>query len=355
MTTARQNNRAPKTGDARKIILLVGVLGMCFLLVYSVRPLRNDVLSGVFRLSSLGAYGRALANGWRALTNEVPTSPLEGVIDWDRDALKPSTCQPFDGEWVKIPATTVCINSDGLRDYEYSVGKPPGAFRVLFVGDSVTFGWGVELEETVPKHLEALLLNQTTTKVEVLNFGVPGANLISEIALVEEKGLKYKPDLVLFLFNENDFEDPRSSQVLTEAVNSYLLEHPGSNHKEAIMAAETLVVPEMTERFREENVSSLHTRIFPTLEKLSRLAASGDFSVGVIITSCFDNQRIFLKNASETLDFSMMYVDMESHPEYNPLKMKVHLLDGHPSALANRITAELIAAQMDSYLPTTNS
>jgi hypothetical protein len=48
----------------------------------------------------------------------------------------------------------VKINSYGLRDYEYLLNKPPGATRILALGDSVTFGFGVNLEDTYTKILE---------------------------------------------------------------------------------------------------------------------------------------------------------------------------------------------------------
>jgi len=55
------------------------------------------------------------------------------------------------------------------------------------VGDSVTFGWGVELEESIPKQLEVILRNTMDRRIEVLNFGYPGANLQREVAPCETK------------------------------------------------------------------------------------------------------------------------------------------------------------------------
>ena len=49
------------------------------------------------------------------------------------------------------------INSMGLRDYEHKNGKDPLTFRILVLGDSFTFGLGVNLEESYPKVLETML------------------------------------------------------------------------------------------------------------------------------------------------------------------------------------------------------
>ena len=48
----------------------------------------------------------------------------------------------------------VSINSEGLRDREFPLEKPPGVYRVMMLGDSTTFGWGVRQEDTAAKFLE---------------------------------------------------------------------------------------------------------------------------------------------------------------------------------------------------------
>src|SRR5262245_60753707 len=53
--------------------------------------------------------------------------------------------------YVGVP---VSVNRLGLRDREVSVPKPAGTFRILGVGDSVTFGYGVRVEDTYLRILE---------------------------------------------------------------------------------------------------------------------------------------------------------------------------------------------------------
>ncbi len=43
---------------------------------------------------------------------------------------------------------TVKINSLGWRDREHKIGKRKGVIRIAAVGDSVTFGTGVDIEDT---------------------------------------------------------------------------------------------------------------------------------------------------------------------------------------------------------------
>lgn len=90
-------------------------------------------------------------------------------------------------------------NNSGMRDYEYAVQKPKGVFRIACIGDSVTYGVGVSLEQTYCKILERFLNLRVNDgrRYEVLNFGVSGYNSLQEAIVVEKKAMKYNPDLML--------------------------------------------------------------------------------------------------------------------------------------------------------------
>lgn len=102
-------------------------------------------------------------------------------------------------------AATYRINSAGMRDYEYPLVKGNGFSRIVCLGDSVTFGAGVELNQTYSKVLEKLLnAKNYGIRYEVLNFGVSGYNTAQEAVVLKRKALQYRPDLVLVGFNLND-------------------------------------------------------------------------------------------------------------------------------------------------------
>ena len=103
----------------------------------------------------------------------------------------------------------VDINSHGLRDREYSESKPPDVFRVLMLGDSTTFGWGVREEDTAAKFLERKLNANPPpgySKVEVLNAGVGNYDTVQEVTYYETRGRVFNPDLVILVFFINDPE-----------------------------------------------------------------------------------------------------------------------------------------------------
>ncbi len=97
-------------------------------------------------------------------------------------------------------------NSKGLReDEEYPYQKPAHTYRILALGDSFAYGFGVEQAETTVEVLERLLKEQGD--FEVINMGVAGYGLGQEMLYYEMEGYKYQPDLVILFFFENDISD----------------------------------------------------------------------------------------------------------------------------------------------------
>jgi lysophospholipase L1-like esterase len=123
-------------------------------------------------------------------THRFTANPLMGY------ELVPGSVAFEDNAWYRI-------NQDGIRDREYSRTKPNGTFRIAAVGDSCTFGLGLELEDTWPKQLEREL-QKTNPRVEVINFGVMGYNTPQEAERIQDKVLKYSPDLIIIGYSLND-------------------------------------------------------------------------------------------------------------------------------------------------------
>jgi len=102
--------------------------------------------------------------------------------------------------------TPVKINSHGFRDSEYPIAKT-GRYRMVVLGDSIAFGNGVAIEDAFSEVLERSLNRRLGDRVEVLNLGVGGYDIIQEVALLEHLGLPFSPDLVILAFCTNDIGD----------------------------------------------------------------------------------------------------------------------------------------------------
>jgi lysophospholipase L1-like esterase len=100
----------------------------------------------------------------------------------------------------------VHVNALGLRGPERTVGKPPHTARILVLGDSFAFGFGVAQDETFSAELERLL-RERGLEVEVLSSGVPGWSLDNELVYLRTEGFELEPDLILLASSENDLSD----------------------------------------------------------------------------------------------------------------------------------------------------
>lgn len=98
----------------------------------------------------------------------------------------------------------VRTNSFGLRNDEYSIQPKANTFRILCLGDSLTFGAGVRSDETYPKQLEVMLNSNHPGRYEVINGGVPAYDTWQEINYLKRYGWQFKPNLVVIGMYAND-------------------------------------------------------------------------------------------------------------------------------------------------------
>lgn len=88
------------------------------------------------------------------------------------------------------------INSIGLRDKEINI-KKGNNYRILCFGDSWTYGWGVNINDSWPKKLEKYLLASGYKNIEVINCGRPGLYTTKYKNYIDKYVPLLKPDLVL--------------------------------------------------------------------------------------------------------------------------------------------------------------
>lgn len=108
--------------------------------------------------------------------------------------LKPNqTCH------TKVNRKLVHINSHGTRGPDFEVPKPPGTVRILSLGDSRTFGWGLSDEETYSSLIEAGLRKTLgpSQKIEVINCGVNAWSYPQMTAFFRDRTSEWRPDIVL--------------------------------------------------------------------------------------------------------------------------------------------------------------
>lgn len=152
------------------------------------------------------------------------------------------------------------INSAGIRDREEVVGpKPPGQRRIVCLGDSFTFGWGVKVEDAWPRLVEAGL-RQEDDGIRTVNCGAAlGAIYADEYAVVlEEAFARFEPDVVFVTLCLNDLipssnalahQEPapwilRHSRILRDLFQSYALQAQLSIDPDRDLVQELLDLPD---------------------------------------------------------------------------------------------------------------
>jgi lysophospholipase L1-like esterase len=100
---------------------------------------------------------------------------------------------------------TINTNSLGLRDQVYQK-KEVGEKKILVLGDSFTFGQGVELEESFPRILESKLNSEggddddDESKYQVINAGVGGWDQSHELNFLKAYGWDLQPDMIIVAY-----------------------------------------------------------------------------------------------------------------------------------------------------------
>jgi hypothetical protein len=103
-------------------------------------------------------------------------------------------------------SVSVAVNALGMRGPERSASRPAGTARILLLGDSFSFGWGVEQDETFAARLERVL-TERVGPVEVLSAAVPGWSTDQHYIYLRTRGLALEPDLILLATGENDLTE----------------------------------------------------------------------------------------------------------------------------------------------------
>ncbi len=239
----------------------------------------------------------------------------------------------------------VNINSDGLRDGEYPVEK--GAkYRMIFLGDSLTFAWGVEQVDSFENVLEQELSKVRPT--EIINFGTGNYNTEQEVNLFLEKGLKYKPDKVVLFYFINDAEiTPKKSRLwflaysrllsfywsrVHSAINNmfqsqsfedyyadlYMSDQAGwINSQKALLQLKDVC---------EKNNINLQVVLLPELHNLKQYPFGKEYK---LISTFLGN------NGIDHLDLTPSFEGYE-----NPMELWVSYDDAHPNKLAHQMIAE---------------
>ncbi len=143
----------------------------------------------------LEQFSNAIHEGFDVRFREVFESDPELVWRLGRDLRLAPDAWPLPG---------LVSNSQGLRETKVIPLAPKEDLRILFVGDSCTFGYQLPWQESFVQLTEIGLSERfAPATIECINAGVPGYSLFQGWRFLETEGLDFEPDLVVLNFGWN--------------------------------------------------------------------------------------------------------------------------------------------------------
>lgn len=279
-------------------------------------------------------------------------------LDWDgldiHDIPMPHNFEQVRKKRGTEKTFSVRTNSQGLReDYEYTVERLDKSLRIAVVGDSVTFGEGVNLEDTYVKQFERLLSGRCHSKVEVINFGASGASTINELELIQRKVLLYKPDVILLQMDANDSAVISQIKAKDPFLNGIILQLKKSDLKISAWLKLKLEFYKYYRYRKDLTVQDQYNNVTAPLREIITICRDNKIKLAIVSydepyrSNYYSDVLAYIrKEGIPLLDLTETRFGKLSYEEkyVNPALEQVGVVDSHPNERGSRIMAEEIAA-----------
>ena len=284
-----------------------------------------------------------LQQGLAALKDLLQASPHPDIVYELRPGIE-----------VTFRNARVSVNELGFRGPAFT-GDGRNVFRIVALGDSSLFGWGVNEGETYIETLTALLNEaESAVRTEALNTGVPGYNTSMELATLTNRCLRYEPDLVLVHHVVNDVRLPQFLSVgggRRRPLNSYVLDlllHRGralAGEHDGLYMRDPEDVPEAYRHMIGE------AACMDAFREIKRVAERDDFGLLVYTDTRAPD---YLKHVAEELQVPLLelsdgvgrYMGVRGLEDRVEAGVVLSRHDDHYSALGHRLIAEYLAEQI---------
>ena len=252
------------------------------------------------------------------------------------------------------------LNNEGVRDRNFLITKPDNTIRIIVLGDSYTFGAGIEnASDTYPKVLERKLNNFNFNKnYEVLNFGISGVDTQRELEIIKERALKYEPDFLIIGYVLNDLKnvDPEIRTferlrlpIIGFALSriSYLYNFLESRiNKVALNFGKTPYEESLKAYFNSE-INKNEAR--KTFKEILKIAKEKEIKVLLMIFPPFYQMKNYqFQPAHEFIEEvaqenSFIFLDLlEVYKDYDEKDLQVSKHNSHPNEFGHELAAEAI-------------
>lgn len=143
-------------------------------------------------------------------------APQSVAVPWQDEVNGIAAPRPNVRGRHSIPDTfdvTISVNSQRFRNTrDFTVRPEPGVLRIAMLGDSFTFGYGANNNESYPAQLGQILKGKLTDRVEVINAGNGGTGTGEQAIWYETWVKRFEPEVVVLTVVPNDLDDDRKGR-----------------------------------------------------------------------------------------------------------------------------------------------
>lgn len=253
---------------------------------------------------------------------------------------------------ARFKRARVRTNSAGFREQPHPQTKPDGAIRIVGIGDSTMFGWGVAEDERYLDQLERRLNAERPAALwQTIVTAVPGYNLVMEVETLVREGRYWAPDLVVYGWNPNDLCLPDFLLPKRDFWSrvSFLAEYAAGLVAEGprLMARKRLT----DSRCQGDDLPARHRQLAGRDafgDALSRLAAFG-LETGTPIAVVADFESGFEDQMATVLPRSLHYSELaDSTRSMIPEKLVLSRRDPHPNRRGHQLVADTLFEDLEA-------
>lgn len=238
-------------------------------------------------------------------------------------AMVPNLTQNYKSNEYGFVART---SDQGIRN-DHVFDKKKGTLRILALGDSFTWGWGVSDNQSWPKILEQQLLAYGKT-VEVINAGIPGGDLKTEVDVCLQYADLFDIDMIILGFYGSDdllqnlaqvesFDQNKQNQKFIDKITAYFWPNfvrlgqkkyvvgpvPGEEKGASVDISEIWKI--MAKRYLEQNLTLPNT----VSEKIRTDFEKGTISPHLVLQAVIDQNYLVHVLEPKLLDSSLVATD----------------------------------------------
>jgi lysophospholipase L1-like esterase len=241
--------------------------------------------------------------------------------------------------------------------------KSDSRFRIMIVGDSLTYGYGVREEETYPRQIETML--KKNFSVEVLNLGVSGYQSEDVSKTVKEYTPLLQPDLIIYGVCLNDFLPSGVGQYqnnmnyafpLPEVIKRFMLEKTLLGRLVSDAYNYVLMKLGLRNDFYTDilkDFKSYQTRFARDVKDMNHFVLDRRLPpiVALVLNQFPDlhskGYQIAMVAEQHLKNAGMTVIPSEEfYKKYDKQLMAVSQWEGHPNAEAHKIFAEFLVAHL---------